>query len=283
MSSTSWKAGTIHTDCTRPSTTSLRQTTRKSASENNRSLWSVHHLSRHESLRLSTLSGEVQLLRRRCFRRGRPFLGTPYRVSVSDADQGLKNHAAAGSLKKGATKHLSEKPPLATWTLPPSPLGSTCPSASARTCRFGGRLAAMAQRQSNSTDPDFTDEEVLTSATASCVFGPVEKRTTISEIHLCVEDHFSEWFPGSARAGELQSPPGPAERRFCSAGPRSPLGSQLPKDLWRDDSRRRLDADLCGKGAAGLTGKRGFGSTRLGRLLLLEVCLLSRRGSSILS
>jgi hypothetical protein len=61
--------------------------------------------------------------------------------------------------------------------------------------RYRGRLAAMAQRQSNNTDPDSTDEEVLTSATASCVFGPVGKRTTISEIHLCVEDHFSEWFP----------------------------------------------------------------------------------------
>jgi hypothetical protein len=83
------------------------------------------------------------------------------------------NHVAAGGLKKGATKHLSDKPPLATWTLPPSPLGSTCPSAGARTCRFGGRLAAAAQRQSNNSDPDFTDEEVLT----IYVFGLI-KRTS---------------------------------------------------------------------------------------------------------
>nr|WP_251953747.1 hypothetical protein [Salinibacter ruber] len=59
-------------------------------------------------------------------------------------------------------------------------------------CRqYRDRLAAVAQRQSNNADPDFTDEEVLT----IYVFGPVEKRSTISEIHLCVEDHFSDWFP----------------------------------------------------------------------------------------
>ena len=61
--------------------------------------------------------------------------------------------------------------------------------------RYRGRLAAVAQRQSNNADPDFTDEEVLTSATASCVFGLIKKRSTISEIHLCAEDHFSDWFP----------------------------------------------------------------------------------------
>jgi hypothetical protein len=36
---------------------------------------------------------------------------------------------------------------------------------------------------------------VLKTATASCAFGPAEKRTTISGIHLCVEEHFLEWFP----------------------------------------------------------------------------------------
>ncbi|MCS4055913.1 hypothetical protein GGP75_001232 [Salinibacter ruber] len=59
-------------------------------------------------------------------------------------------------------------------------------------CRqYRDRLAAVAQRQSNNSDPDFTDEEVLT----IYVFGPVEKRSTISEIHQYVEDHFSDWFP----------------------------------------------------------------------------------------
>jgi hypothetical protein len=53
----------------------------------------------------------------------------------------------------------------------------------------------MAQRQSNNTGPDSADEEVSASAIAPCAFGPAGKRTTISEIRLCVEDHFSEWFP----------------------------------------------------------------------------------------
>ena len=57
--------------------------------------------------------------------------------------------------------------------------------------RYRGRLAAAAQRQSNNADPTFTDEEVLT----IYVFGLIKKRTTISEIHEYVEDHFSEWFP----------------------------------------------------------------------------------------
>jgi hypothetical protein len=57
--------------------------------------------------------------------------------------------------------------------------------------RYRGRLAEAAQRQSNNDQPDFTDEEVLT----IYVFGLIKKRTTISEIHKYVEDHFSEWFP----------------------------------------------------------------------------------------
>ncbi len=57
--------------------------------------------------------------------------------------------------------------------------------------RYRGRLAAVAQRQSNNSDPNFTDEEVLT----IYVFGLIKKRTTISEIHQYAEDHFSEWFP----------------------------------------------------------------------------------------
>jgi hypothetical protein len=103
----------------------------------------------------------------------------------------LKNHVAAGGLKKGATKHLSDKPPLATWTLLLRLFGSTCSSVSARTCRFGGRLAAAVQRQSNNANPTFTDEEVLT----VYVFGLIKKRTTITEIHEYVEEHFSDWFP----------------------------------------------------------------------------------------
>ena len=57
--------------------------------------------------------------------------------------------------------------------------------------RYQGRLAAVAQRQSNNDSPKFTDEEVLT----VYVFGLVKKRKTISEIHEYMEDHFSDWFP----------------------------------------------------------------------------------------
>ena len=57
--------------------------------------------------------------------------------------------------------------------------------------RYQGRLAAVAQRQSNNASPTFSDEEVLT----IYVFGPVEKRKTISEIHRYAQDHFAGWFP----------------------------------------------------------------------------------------
>jgi hypothetical protein len=49
----------------------------------------------------------------------------------------------------------------------------------------------VAQRQSNNSDPAFSDEEVLT----IYVFGLIKKRTTISEIHEYIQDHVSDWFP----------------------------------------------------------------------------------------
>ena len=59
-------------------------------------------------------------------------------------------------------------------------------------CRhWTGRLQAVAQRQSNNSNPDFTDEEVLT----IYLFGLIRKRNTIKDIHEYAEDHFSEWFP----------------------------------------------------------------------------------------
>ena len=59
-------------------------------------------------------------------------------------------------------------------------------------CRhYRGRLAATAGRQSNNSEPDFTDEEVLT----IYLFGLAKKRETVSEIHEYAEDHFSDWFP----------------------------------------------------------------------------------------
>ena len=59
-------------------------------------------------------------------------------------------------------------------------------------CRhYRGRLAATVQRQSNNSEPDFTDKEVLT----VYLFGLAKKRETVSEIHEYAEEHFSDWFP----------------------------------------------------------------------------------------
>lgn len=57
--------------------------------------------------------------------------------------------------------------------------------------RWSSGLCAVAQRQSNNSNPDFTDEEVLT----IYLFGLIRKRETIKEIHEYAEDHFPEWFP----------------------------------------------------------------------------------------
>ncbi|MCS3643571.1 hypothetical protein GGP67_001103 [Salinibacter ruber] len=120
--------------------------------------------------------------------------------------------------------------------------------------RYRGRLAAAAQRQSNNSDPDFTDEEVLT----IYVFGLIKKRTTISEIHEYVEDHFSDWFPDLPSYQSYNRRLNRLSAVFFSASPRSPLGSWLQKDLWRDGSHRRFDADHAGEGAAGFPGNGGF-------------------------
>ncbi|MCS3662408.1 IS982 family transposase [Salinibacter ruber] len=57
--------------------------------------------------------------------------------------------------------------------------------------RWSSGLCTVAQRQSNNSHPDFTDEEVLT----IYLFGLIRKRETIKEIHEYAEDHFPEWFP----------------------------------------------------------------------------------------
>jgi uncharacterized protein YbaR (Trm112 family) len=57
--------------------------------------------------------------------------------------------------------------------------------------RWRSRLQAIAQRQSNNSQPTFTDEEVLT----VYLFGLIKKRKTITEIYDYIADHFSEWFP----------------------------------------------------------------------------------------
>ncbi len=59
-------------------------------------------------------------------------------------------------------------------------------------CRhWAGRLPVVVQRQSNNSDPDFTDEEVLT----IYLFGLIRNRETMGSIHEYAEDHFPEWFP----------------------------------------------------------------------------------------
>jgi hypothetical protein len=57
--------------------------------------------------------------------------------------------------------------------------------------RWSSGLCAACQRQSNNSNPDFTDEEVLT----IYLFGLIRKRETIKDIHEYAEDHFPEWFP----------------------------------------------------------------------------------------
>ena len=57
--------------------------------------------------------------------------------------------------------------------------------------RYRQRLRFLAQRQSNNSEPDFTDEEVL----AIYMFGIIRKRKTIKEIYDYATDHFPGWFP----------------------------------------------------------------------------------------
>ncbi len=57
--------------------------------------------------------------------------------------------------------------------------------------RWTAGLHATQKRQSNNSNPDFTDEEVLT----IYLFGLIRNRETIKEIHEYAEDHFPKWFP----------------------------------------------------------------------------------------
>lgn len=58
-------------------------------------------------------------------------------------------------------------------------------------CQRYHRHRAVAQRQSNNSDPNFTDEEVLT----VYLFGIIKKRRSISDIYTYMSEHFGEWFP----------------------------------------------------------------------------------------
>jgi hypothetical protein len=139
--------------------------------------------------------------------------------------------------------------------------------------RYRGRLAAVAQRQSNNADPDFTDEEVLT----IYVFGLIKKRSTISEIHEYVEDHFSDWFP------DLPSYQSYNRRLNRLSAVFAPLVEETLTEIackkTRDDIIRIADSMpiMLAKGQRASGAGGGFRSVGLGRLLFLEKHLLSRR------
>jgi hypothetical protein len=57
--------------------------------------------------------------------------------------------------------------------------------------RYHQHVRAAAQRQSNNSSPDFTDEEVLT----VYLFGIIEKCRTVREVHTYAAEHFAAWFP----------------------------------------------------------------------------------------
>ena len=99
--------------------------------------------------------------------------------------------------------------------------------------RYRHRLRACVQRQTGNSDPDFTDEEVLT----IYLFGIIEKRRTISEIYDYARDHFPDWFPDLPSYGgynhlwRLQPASEPVERGFRSARRRGAQGGE-PKNLF---------------------------------------------------
>ena len=68
-------------------------------------------------------------------------------------------------------------------------------------CRhWAGRLQAVTQRQSNNSEPDFADEEVLT----IYLFGLIRGRETTKAIHEYTEDHFPSGFPICPVGGYVQ-------------------------------------------------------------------------------
>lgn len=67
--------------------------------------------------------------------------------------------------------------------------------------RFGPQLYALAQRQSNNNQPAFTDEEVLT----IYLFGLMQKRRTIRDIHTYTRITFRTGFPNSRRTADMST------------------------------------------------------------------------------
>ena len=91
--------------------------------------------------------------------------------------------------------------------------------------RYQHRLRAAAQRQTGNSDPDFTDEEVLT----IYLFGIIEKRRTISEIYDYATNHFPDWFP------DLPSYGGYNQRLNRLSAVFAPLVEEALKEVSRKD------------------------------------------------
>ena len=94
--------------------------------------------------------------------------------------------------------------------------------------RYWGRLAAVAQRQTGNSDPAFSDEEVLT----ICVFGLIKKRTTISENHEYMKDHFLDWCPDLPSYQSYNRRPGRLSAVFAL------LASEVLSAVEREETRQ---------------------------------------------
>ena len=89
--------------------------------------------------------------------------------------------------------------------------------------RYRQRLRAAAQRQSNNSQPDFTDEEVLKPEQSFGVylFGLIKKRRTVSEIYDYMAEHFT---PLSGRSPYARGSFAYDRRNFCHAHPLDDAG-----------------------------------------------------------
>ncbi len=60
---------------------------------------------------------------------------------------------------------------------------------------FDSRFKSTCQRFSNNSEPDFTDQEVITIYLFYLYAMNVEQRTKIKQIHLYANDYHRSWFP----------------------------------------------------------------------------------------
>ena len=140
-----------------------------------------------------------------------------------------------------------------------------------------GRLAATAGRQSNNSEPDFTDKEVLT----VYLFGLAKKRETVSEIYEYAEDHFSDWFP------DLPTQESYNRRLNRLNAVFSPLVEKALEEIDGEGARKNVlrivDSMpiMLAKGNRASPSESRFRADRGRRVLLLEGCLLPRRRSSM--